>query len=303
MSLDHSAVHEKKRVALISVFAAVFLTGSKLVIGLLTGSLGILSEALHSCLDLVAAIITFFSVRISDKPADDDHHFGHGKVENLSALMETFLLLITSVWIIYEAAHRLMTGNVKIEVTIWSYIVVITSIAVDYSRSRALMKAAKIHNSHALEADAIHFSTDIWSSSVVLLGLICSNFGFYYADPVAALFVAVIVIYVCFTLGKKAVDVLLDRAPADYVDIVESIAGDVRGLTSVHDIKARMSGAEVFLEVCVHLDPASTLEEAHKISHEFEERIHEKISRCRIHIHQEPEENLSDLEKLKVINE
>jgi cation diffusion facilitator family transporter len=299
MSLDHSAVHEKKRVALISVLAAVFLTGSKLLVGLLTGSLGILSEALHSCLDLVAAIITYFSVRISDKPADDDHHFGHGKVENLSALLETFLLLITSVWIIYEAAHRLMTGNVKIEVTIWSYVVVITSIIIDFSRSRALMKAAKLHNSQALEADAIHFSTDIWSSSVVLIGLVCSNFGFYYADPVAALFVAVIVIYVCFTLGKKAVDVLIDRAPADYVEIVENISKNVRGLTSVHDIRARMAGADIFLEVCVHLDPSSTLEEAHRVSHEFEELIHEKISRCKIHIHQEPEECSADLKKLK----
>ena len=130
MSLDHSSVHEKKRVALISVMAAVFLTGSKLLVGLLTGSLGILSEALHSCLDLVAAIITYFSVRISDKPADDDHHFGHGKVENLSALMETLLLLITSVWIIYEAAQRLLTGNVEIEVTVELY----CSYSFNYSR-------------------------------------------------------------------------------------------------------------------------------------------------------------------------
>jgi len=290
MGLDNSAVREKKRVALLSVFAAVFLTGSKLLAGLLTGSLGILSEALHSCLDLVAALITYFSVRISDRPADDDHHFGHGKFENLSALMETLLLLVTSIWIIYEAAHRLFTGNVKIEVNFWSYAVVVFSIIVDFSRSRALMKAAKVHNSQALEADAIHFSTDIWSSSVVLLGLLCSNFGFYYADPVAALFVAVIVIYVCFTLGKKAVDVLLDRAPADYVQIVEDLAKQINGLTSVHDIKVRMAGADIFLEVCVHLDPSSTLEEAHRVSHEFEELIHKKISRCSVHIHQEPEE-------------
>ena len=301
MSLDHSAVEEKKRVALISVFAAVFLTGSKLMVGVLTGSLGILSEALHSCLDLVAAVITYFSVRISDKPADDDHHFGHGKVENLSALTETFLLLATSIWIIYEAANRLITGNVKIEVTVWSYIVVLTSMAIDFSRSRALMKAAKMHHSQALEADAIHFSTDIWSSSVVLLGLLCSNFGFYYADPVAAFFVAMIVIYVCYTLGKKAVDVLLDRAPEEYVQMIENIASKVKGLTSVHDIKTRMAGADIFIEVCVHLNPQSTLEEAHRISHEFEGLIHEKIDRCMIHIHQEPEEaeiNFDELENV-----
>lgn len=297
MTLSGSAVMKKQHVALVSVLAAVFLTASKMIIGLLTGSLGILSEALHSFLDLVATVITYLSVRISDKPADDDHHFGHGKIENLSALVETILLLITSAWIIYEAVHRLKSGNVKIEVTVWSYLVVLVSIAVDFTRSRALMKAAKLHNSQALEADAVHFSTDIWSSSVVLLGLVCSGFGFYYADPVAALFVAVIVIYVCFSLGRKAVDVLIDRAPADYVKLVENIAENVPGLTSIHDIKVRMSGADIFVEVCVHLNPASTLEEAHRIAHEFEAKIHDRISRCRVHIHQEPEEYRYDLRK------
>lgn len=294
MSLDNSAVYEKKRVALLSVFAAVFLTGSKLAIGLLTGSLGILSEALHSCLDLVAAAVTYFSVRISDKPADSDHNFGHGKIENLSALIETFLLFITSAWIIYEALHRLITNNVKIEVTTWSYVVVIVSIIVDFSRSRALMKAAKAHNSQALEADAIHFSTDIWSSSVVLIGLVCSRFGLYYADPAAALFVAVIVIYVSYKLGMKSVNALLDRAPENYARIVEDIAKNVKGITSVHDIKARMAGPDVFIEVCVHLNPLCTLDEAHKISHELEELVQKKIDRCQIHMHQEPEEEIPD---------
>ena len=152
---------EKKSAALFSVVAAVFLTTFKLLVGILTGSLGILSEALHSALDMVAAIVTFFSVRVSDKPADKEHNYGHGKVENLSALIETVLLLITCAWIIYEAINRIVTGNTHIEITVWSYIVVILSIVIDVNRSRMLYKVAKKHNSQALEADALHFSTDI----------------------------------------------------------------------------------------------------------------------------------------------
>jgi cation diffusion facilitator family transporter len=192
---------EKLNVALVSVFAAVFLTGSKLVIGIMTGSLGILSEALHSGLDLVAAVITYFSVRISDKPADKQHNYGHGKIENFSAFIETILLVITCIWIVYEASNRLISGKTHIEVGAWSYIVVVSSIVIDISRSRALSRVAKKYNSQALEADALHFATDIWSSAVVLLGLICANFGYYFADSIAALGVAIIVLFVSYQLG------------------------------------------------------------------------------------------------------
>ncbi len=171
--------NEKRKVAGWSVLAAVFLTGFKFVVAILTGSLGLLSEALHSGLDLVAAVITYFSVRLSDKPPDKEHNFGHGKIENFSALVETILLFVTCLWIIYEAIHRMITGKIEIEVNVWSYVVIITSIVVDVSRSRALYKVARKYNSQALEADALHFSTDIWSSSVVLLGLACAHFGLY----------------------------------------------------------------------------------------------------------------------------
>jgi cation diffusion facilitator family transporter len=136
---------EKKNVALSSIIAAVFLTAAKIIVGVLTGSLGILSEALHSALDLIAAIITYFAVHFADQPADSSHHYGHGKVESLSALVETLLLVITCAWIIYEAISRLMTGKVHVEVTFWSYAVVILAIFIDFYRSRALMKAAKKH--------------------------------------------------------------------------------------------------------------------------------------------------------------
>lgn len=281
---------EKKKVAFFSVIAAVFLTGSKLAIGLLTGSLGILSEALHSALDLVAAVITLFSVRVSDKPADIDHRYGHGKIENLSALIETLLLLVTCVWIIYEAVHRLATGRTHLEVTVWSYIVVIASIVIDFTRSRALMKAAKKHNSQALEADALHFSTDIWSSSVVLMGLIVVNFGYYSADAVAALLVACIVIYVSFKLGKRAIDALLDTAPSDHVKTIENIIMQIPSVKQYHDLRVRMSGADVFVDMSIHVDPGLTIEKAHDISEEIEKLISDAVERCTVHIHLEPDE-------------
>src|SRR5574344_1449834 len=161
-------MNSKQKAALSSIVAGFSLTAFKFVVGILTASLGILSEALHSLLDLVAAVITYISVSISDKPADEDHNYGHGKVENLSAFLESILLFVTSIWIIYEAVVRLLSGSVLVEITIWSYIVVIVSMIIDFSRSRKLLKEARRHNSQALEADAIHFSTDILSSACVL---------------------------------------------------------------------------------------------------------------------------------------
>jgi cation diffusion facilitator family transporter len=283
-----SQIKEKKTVALNSVFAAIFLTLSKIIVGLLTGSIGILSEALHSGLDLVAAAITYFSVKISDKPADTRHNFGHGKIENLSALIETLLLLVTCIWIIYEASQRLVSGKVEIEVTIWSYIVVISSIFIDLWRSKALMKAAKKYDSQALEADALHFSTDIWSSAVVLIGLICSNFGFFHADAFAALVVAMIVISVSYRLGKRSIQVLLDAKPDDkYTTVLEILAKstEIEGFSS---LRMRAAGPYTFVEVDILLNAQLTLEEAHKISHDIESEISSIISHANVHVHIEP---------------
>jgi cation diffusion facilitator family transporter len=281
---------EKKRVALISVGAAVFLTGFKLVIGVITGSLGILSEALHSGLDLVAAVITYFSVSVSDKPADRSHNYGHGKVENFSAFIETILLFVTCIWIVYEAIHRLVTGNTHIEVTWWSYVVVISSIIIDFSRSRALGRIAKKYNSQALEADALHFSTDIWSSCVVLLGLICAHFGFFFADSVAALVVAGIVLYISFRLGKKAMDVLLDRAPEGSIKKITGILDNIPEISHYHDIRIRTSGADTFVDVNIHVQPDLNIQQAHDISHKAEKEICGTIPRCVVLIHIEPDE-------------
>lgn len=281
-------LQEKKRVALFSVFAAIFLTGFKFTIGILTGSLGILSEALHSGLDLFAAVITYFSVRVSDKPADKQHNFGHGKVENFSALIETVLLLITCAWIIYEAVSRLTTGSTHIEVNAWSFIVVVCSIIIDFWRSRELRKVAKKYNSSALEADALHFSTDIWSSSVVLLGLICASFGYFFADAVAALGVAVVVLLISYRLGKKAIDVLLDTAPEETILLVKKTLEEFPEVQDFHSLKIRTAGADTFVKVNVHLDPELSLRDVHEICDKIENEICRRIDRSEVYIHAEP---------------
>jgi cation diffusion facilitator family transporter len=282
-------IHEKKNVAGWSVIAAVFLTGFKLFVGILTGSLGILSEALHSGLDLVAAVITWFAVKVSDKPADTDHQYGHGKIENLSALIETILLLVTCIWIIYEAISRLASGKTHIEVSVWSYVVVISSIIIDYTRSRALLRVAKKHNSQALEADALHFSTDIWSSAVVLLGLVSYDFGFFMADSIAALGVAVIVVFVSVRLGRRAIDALLDKAPVGIHQKITQILMNNPEVLSYHDLRVRTAGADHFVDVTIHVNPFMGISEAHQVSNRVEALICENISRCVVQVHYEPD--------------
>lgn len=289
MSKKLKAASEKKRIALSSVIAAVFLTTFKLVIGISTGSLGILSEALHSGLDLIAAAMTFFTVRISDHPADREHNFGHGKFENFSALIETFLLLITCAWIIYEAINRIVKHHVHIEVTIWSFIVIGTSIIIDFSRSRALYRVAKKYNSQALEADALHFSTDIWSSVVVLAGLTGVLLDLFYADTIAAMIVALIVLFVSFRLGKRSFDALTDRAPEGVMDSVNKIMKDIPEVKNYHDLRVRESGAKKFIELNIHVDKNLTIDEAHEISHKVEDEIEKQVSNSKVMVHTEPE--------------
>ena len=279
----------KKKAALLSVFAAVFLTAFKVVVGVSTGSLGILSEALHSTLDLVAALITWFAVRISDKPADRDHNFGHGKVENLSALFETLLLFATCFWIVYEAVCRLVSGGVSIEVGFWSYAVVITSILVDLNRSRVLKHAAKKYKSEALEADALHFSTDIWSSVVVLVGLVLSSFEIYAADSIAALCVAFVVMLVSYRLGKRSVFALIDgvseRTRKEVCEVIESVDGVKR----FHSLRVRSAGPETFVEVNIHVSPNLSIVEAHDISTNVEYALRKHFGKCMINVHIEPD--------------
>jgi len=293
---NQEAKKDKRSAALSSVLAAVLLTTFKLVVGLLTNSLGILAEAAHSGLDLVAAATTYFAVRYSDKPADKEHPFGHGKIENLSALFETVLLLGTSAWIIYAAIQRLFFISVKVEASIWSFIVMGTSIVIDYTRSRILSKAARKYNSQALEADALHFSTDIWSSSVVILGLIGLTVGRYVpgldwlhkADSAAALVVALIVIYVSAELGWRTISALLDTAPKGLTEKIERAASAIPGVVDAHAVRIRPSGAHTFIDMHITMDGDCTLNEAHAATEIIERAIHRIIQPADITVHVEP---------------
>jgi cation diffusion facilitator family transporter len=294
-----SAEREKQFVALMSVLAAVGLTGFKLTVGLTTGSLGILAEAAHSGLDLAAAVMTLVAVRVAARPADREHLYGHGKVENLSALFETLLLVLTCGWIVLEASQRLMEGRANVEVTLWSFLVMGTSIVADVSRSRVLYRAARKHNSQALEADALHFSTDIWSSAVVILGLLSVLFGrrypqwgfMIYADSVAAILVAFICLYVVFKLGMRSIHALLDSAPAGMENAVIAAAESVPGVDNCHRVRIRASGPQTFIDAHVWLDGSLSLQQAHAMTEEIERAIQAVAAGADVTVHAEPMES------------
>jgi len=290
------ANREKGLVALSSLGAACALTLMKLAVGLTTNSLGILSEAAHSGLDLVAAGATLWAVRIAARPADPDHTYGHGKFENLSALFETLLLLATCLWIVYEAFSRLVYGQQReVSANVWAFGVILVSIAVDVSRSRALLKVARKYQSQALEADALHFSTDVWSSCVVLAGLfgvlLAEKLGLPWlvkADSAAALGVAGIVVWVSLRLGKKSVDDLLDRVPGQLRDQVAEAAAKIPGVEDVTQVRMRRSGGEVFADLTLSVGRTTSFEKSHEIADRAEEAVRAILPGADVVVHTEP---------------
>jgi cation diffusion facilitator family transporter len=302
---------QKIRVAKISALAALALVVAKAAIGWQTGSLGILSEAAHSTLDLIATLITFFAVRVADRPADRDHHYGHGKVENLSALVEVAFLLATCLWIIYEALERLVGKPVEIEPSWIAFAVMVGSIVVDVSRSRALAGTAKATGSQALEADALHFRVDIWSSCTVLGGLAAVWLGrqwgmplLFRADAVAAILVAAIVLTVGGRLAKRAADALLDRAPVDLVDRIRTAVKSVRDIQGPVSLRARRVGPRLFVDAAVSIGRGASLESAHAVMDQIEERIRGVAPDASVVIHAEPlrtaDESLGEAVRLVV---
>ena len=266
------AGREKRWVALTSVAAAVLLTSMKLVVGLLTGSLGLLAEAAHSGLDLIAAIITYFAVRFSDKPADPEHQYGHGKIENFSAFVETGLLLLTCAWIIYQAIERMFFHKVDVEPSVAAFAVMLISMGVDWWRSRALGRIAQKFDSQALEADALHFSTDIWSAGVVVLGLVLVVLGrnlhvdwLQDADPIAALFVAGVVVSVSWRLARRTIDALLDAAPAGVRSQITDAILHVDGVLEVDRVRIRRAGNRYFADLAVGLARTVTFQRSEQL--------------------------------------
>jgi cation diffusion facilitator family transporter len=286
---------EKRDVAGNSVLAAFVVTSLKVMVGFATGSLGILSEAAHSALDLIAALVTFFSVQVSDKPADADHQYGHGKFENFSAFIETGLLLLTCVWIVYEAVKRLFFHSVEIEPTVGAFLVMFLSIAVDVWRSRSLGRIALKYDSQALEADALHFSTDVWSSAVVVVGLALVWIGRAYnlawlqrADPIAALFVAGVVISVSWRLARRTVDALLDAAPSGVRSRILDRIATVDGVLEVERVRFRKAGNRFFADVSVALERNFTFQRSEQVSDAVTSRVREILPDADVMVHSVP---------------
>ena len=244
--------HEKEQVALTSIAASAVMTIAKGAVGILTGSLAILSEAGHSLIDLGATIMTYAAVRVSGKPADKEHHYGHGKIESVSALGETALLFLLSGVVIWEAIKRLTEHEEHIVIAnAWAFGVIAVSIVVDFFRSRALSRTAKQTQSQALEADALHFSSDLWASLAVLIGLGGVRSGLWWADSAAALAVAILVCVAGWRLGRRTIDTLTDTAPEGAADKIMGVAAKVPGVVRVKQVRARAVGEKTFIDLTV----------------------------------------------------
>jgi cation diffusion facilitator family transporter len=298
---------EKKTVALTSVIAAVLLTCFKLIVGFWTNSLGILSEAAHSGFDLIAALITLFAVNYSELPADNEHHYGHGKIENISAFVETLILAFTCGWVIWEAVDRLVKYEHHAEANLWSFVVMGVSIIVDVSRSRALYRVAKKQNSQALEADALHFSSDIWSSATVIGGLVFVKLGYPVFDSVAAITVAILVLIVSYRLGRRTVDALMDCAPLDKRQKVEEAIQAIEGVEQLKSLRIRMSGSRMFVDTTILLCRTLPFQRAHSIMDSVEDAVRRVEPRADVVVHAEPfeclDETMVDKIRMIVVNE
>jgi cation diffusion facilitator family transporter len=302
----HEMRREKRKVALNSLLAACAMTFLKLLVGISTGSLGILSEAAHSALDLIAAFITLLSVRVSDLPADAEHQYGHGKVENFSAFLETGLLLLTCVWVVWEAVRRLGGyHSVQIEPSWMAFAVLLASMITDFWRSRRLRKIAVKYDSQALEADALHFSTDILSSGVVALGLALVWIGrrvdnpwLAKADPISALMVSGVIIYVSWRLARQTIDSLLDAAPAGYRGRIIEATLKINGVIEVERARIRRAGNRYFADLAVGLARNVTFQRSDQVVAEITEAVQRILPNSDVVIRSLPretgEENIFD---------
>ncbi len=246
-----SSFREKQRVALFSLLASGGLAVAKFAAAVVSGSLGLLSEAFHSLMDFGATALTLFAIRVADKPADDDHHYGHAKAENVVALVETGMLFGVTAWVTYEAISRLWSGGHAVELSWWLFAVVIVSIIIDFNRSRALKQTAIKTSSAALAADALHFAADMWSSIAVLIGLTLVWFGFGFADALAALVVAVFVARAAWSLGKQTLDNLLDAAPVGAAAEISTLVEAIDGVLAVRQLRVRPSGPTLYVDLTV----------------------------------------------------
>jgi cation diffusion facilitator family transporter len=270
-------IREKQWVALSSIGASAAMTAAKFGAALLTGSLGMLSESVHSLLDLGAAAMTYFAVRVSDRPADDTHHYGHSKIESVSALVETGLLFVAVVWILYEATHRLLAGNAEVESHPLALAVILGSIAIDFFRARALARVAKSTRSEALEADALHFATDMWSSLAVLFGLISVALGWIAGDALAAVVVAIFTAYAGWRLGARTIGALTDTAPEGAAERLHRLVAAVDGVVEVERVRVRPAGATLFVDMEIAVARTRAITDIAAIKDVVAARVHDAL--------------------------
>jgi len=296
---DHSA--EKRRVSRDSMIAAAAMTLLKLAAGIVSGSLAVLSDAAHSGLDLAGAALTFFSVRVSDKPADEDHTYGHGKVENVSAFAEAGLMGVSCAWFIIEAMRRMIGKDVELRLSIWPVAVVLASIGVDYWRSRKLRAVAVKTGSPALATDAAHFSSDIWASVSVLIGLGIAWIGerigmpsLRYADPIAAIVVSLLILRMTIRLGQEAVAALTDEIPAETRRRVIREVAAVEGVLAVEQVRVRRAGAGHFADLTLALPRRTTFEHTGELVTAVKAAVHRTLPRADVMIHTVPRESRAE---------
>jgi cation diffusion facilitator family transporter len=273
----------KERVALTSILASGGLTVAKAIVGVLTGSLAILSEAAHSLIDFGATVMTYFAVRISGKPADAEHHYGHGKVESVAALAETALLFVLSGVVVWEATQRLLSDHGHlVEASAAAFAVILVSIGVDFFRARLLYRVAEETASEALEADALHFGSDMWSSMAVLIGLIGVASGFAWADSAAAVVVALFVCLAGWRLGRRTVETLTDTAPAGSAEAVRNIASRVRGVVGVERVRVRPVGATLFVEITAAVSRTLPLDRVEALKQNVASAVETEMPRAEV---------------------
>ncbi|MGD0879839.1 MAG: cation diffusion facilitator family transporter [Anaerolineales bacterium] len=295
MSINETVTNrEKNGTALLSVLAIIFLTLLKASVAILTGSLGLLAEAAHSLMDLVAAGVTFFAVRMSGRPADSSHTYGHGKYENLSALVEVILLLFACAGIIYEAVQRLFFITVQVQASPWSFLVMGIAVAVNIILSRRLRNVAKKYGSQALEAEGLDFFNDVWSSAVVILSLLlvmaADKFAIPWlakADAIAGVVVAGLIANSVLRLGRRAVGELLDEVPENLQNEIMQ-AARLPGVEEVRQVRVRRSGNQYFADLTLAVSRSTSSENAHQITDLVEKAIQARLPTANVLVHIEP---------------
>jgi cation diffusion facilitator family transporter len=269
----------KAGAALYSVLVNIVLIGAKLLVGLLTGSVAILADAAHSFLDLSASIFAYAGIRTAAKPADEDHAFGHAKAENVSSLIQMFLLGATCIAVVIESVRRLVVPG-TVRVGWYSFAVVLAAVVIDIAVSRYLQSVSQAHGgSAALEADALHFASDLWASLAVLVGIsLVAVFNFQIADPLAGIAVAIIIGSNAIEQGRRTTQVLLDAMPdRPTLAAIERILESDPRLHGYHALRARQAGKHVLLDVSVHVDGNLSLAQAHEVGHAVSERIRREL--------------------------